>query len=102
MSSLSSVDKQLIISNVPKVTADLESILPSINPLLVDTLKKDDLVQWVDAFTMLVMIDNLDEMQAIHLGEQLEIIDSFQVDDLLKVVDVVQHALLHNLSHKVQ
>jgi signal transduction histidine kinase len=102
MPGLSAADKQKVLNSVPKVCDAVGLLLPTINPLLEEKIKIAEYHQWVGAFILLVVTDPLDKVRAIKLGQQLELLDSFQPADLLCIQDTLQYSLVCDLSEEIQ
>ena len=102
MPGLSASDKQKILRNVPKATSALRELLPTINPLLKDSVKVEELQDWVESLVSLVLLDAQDLESPTELGQQLEIMDSFQPVDLLRVQQTLHHTLVSDLPSEVQ
>ncbi len=101
MVDLSASDKQKILNSAPKVAGALGKLVPTISPLLEDNIKIAELHNWVQAFIMLLVNNPFDKTRAIDLGMQLEMLDSFQPADLLRVQDKLQDTLVRELPKEV-
>lgn len=102
MTDLSVFDKQKILNNVPKIVQALTEFLPTINPLLADTIELPELHSWVESIVAIILGETVNQEEASELGQQLEIVDSFQPSDLLKMQNVLHHTLLQNLPNELQ
>jgi signal transduction histidine kinase len=102
MFTLSASDKQKVLDNVPEVGHTLGELLPTINPLLESAALTSEIHQWVEAFVLLVLTNPSDQTGAIKLGQQLELLDSFQPVDLLLVQDTLHRSLMQNLPEELK
>lgn len=102
MPDLSASDKQKILKSLPKIAGALGELFPTINPLLGGKTEIAKLHNWVEAFVILVVTDPFDQTRAIDLGMGLEMLDSFQPVDLLRVQHILQLTLLRDLSKEAQ
>ena len=102
MLDLSVSDQQKFLNNLRENADALAEFIYTVNPLLAENSEISNLHNWIKDFVRLIMTDPLDLQYALNLGKELEMLVSLQPTDLLKVQQLMQGILLHELSAEAQ
>lgn len=99
MSGSSGFDKRELYDAVPSIADAVSAYLPTINPLFGSIRNSPDIVRWAHSFVDILISDSFDIDAGIELGKQLDLLDTVQPAELLRLQEIIYDELVKDLSH---